>query len=144
MPEAPLPIEPIDRFIEPITRFLRIESASGVMILLATVAALLLAISTASALVASWWETPVGFSLGAFELRHPLRHWINDGLMVIFFFVIGLEVKRELVLGELRDVRVASLPIAAALGGMVVPAALYLATQWSGPGQRGWGIPMAT
>jgi NhaA family Na+:H+ antiporter len=77
-------------------------------------------------------------------MRHPLYHWINDGLMVIFFFVIGLEVKRELVLGELRDIQRAALPIAAAIGGMVAPALIYLLLQAGQPGQRGWGIPMAT
>ncbi len=77
-------------------------------------------------------------------MRYPLKHWINDALMVLFFFVVGLEVKRELVVGELREFRLAALPVAAALGGMVVPAALYLLLQWGAPGHRGWGIPMAT
>ena len=86
----------------------------------------------------------VGFTWGAFEFQHSLKHFINDGLMAIFFFVIGLEVKRELVLGELRDMRRAALPIAAALGGMIVPACVYLAYLSGGEGQRGWGIPMAT
>lgn len=144
MPEVPLPVEPIDRLVEPIVRFLRIESASGVVILLATVAALVLANAPASETFASLWQTPVGFSFGAFELHHPLKHWINDGLMVIFFFVVGLEVKRELVIGELQDFRVAALPFAGALGGMMAPAALFLWTQWGEPAQRGWGIPMAT
>ncbi len=143
-PEVPLPVEPIDRLVEPIVRFLRIESASGVVILLATVAALVLANSPASEIFALFWQTPVGFSFGTFELHHPLKHWINDGLMVIFFFVVGLEVKRELVLGELQDFRVAALPLAAAVGGMVAPAALYLGAQWGEPGLSGWGIPMAT
>jgi NhaA family Na+:H+ antiporter len=139
-----LPAEPIDRVVDPITRFLHIESASGVVLLLVTMAALVLANSPASEDFLSWWKTPVGFSVGAFEMRNSLKHWINDGLMVIFFFVIGLEVKRELVLGELRELRVSALPIAAALGGMVVPAALFLAFQWGEIGQRGWGVPMAT
>jgi Na+:H+ antiporter, NhaA family len=142
--EASLPAEPIDRVVDPIARFLHVESASGVVLLLATVAALILANSPVSEDFLSWWKTPVGFSVGAFEMRHSLKHWINDGLMVIFFFVVGLEVKRELILGELRELRVAALPIFAALGGMVAPAALYLVFQWGEAGQRGWGIPMAT
>jgi NhaA family Na+:H+ antiporter len=142
--DARLPAEPIDRVVEPVARFLHVEAASGVVLLLVTVAALVLANSPASQDVHSFWNTPVGFSLGAFEMRHSLKHWINDGLMVIFFFVVGLEVKRELVLGELRDLRAAALPIAAALGGMVAPAAFYLVFQWGEAGQRGWGIPMAT
>ena len=86
----------------------------------------------------------VGIQIGSFELIHSLQHWINDGLMVVFFFVIGLEVKRELVLGELRDIRRAALPFAAAVGGMVLPAGIYLALQAGEAGARGWGIPMAT
>lgn len=139
-----LPAEPIDRVINPIARFLHVESASGVVLLLATVAALVLANSPASEDFLSLWKTPLGISVGGFEMRHSLKHWINDGLMVIFFFVVSLEVKRELILGELRELRVAALPIAAALGGMVAPAALYLAFQWGEVAQRGWGIPMAT
>ena len=141
---ASLPAEPIDRVVAPIARFLHVESAGGVVLLLATVAALALANSPASENFLSLWKTPVGFSVGAFEMRHSLKHWINDGLMVIFFFVVSLEVKRELILGELRELRVAALPIAAALGGMVAPAALYLAFQWGEAAQNGWGIPMAT
>ena len=139
-----LPAEPIDRVVAPIARFLHVESAGGVVLLLATVAALALANSPVSEVFLSLWKTPVGFSVGAFEIHHSLKHWINDGLMVIFFFVVSLEVKRELILGELRELRVAALPIAAALGGMVAPAALYLAFQWGEAAQHGWGIPMAT
>jgi Na+:H+ antiporter, NhaA family len=141
--EAALPAEPIDRVVEPIARFLHVASASGAVLLLATVAALVLANSPLSEDFLAWWKTPVGVSVGPFEMRHSLKHWINDGLMVIFFFVVGLEVKRELILGELRDFRVAALPIAAALGGMAAPAVLYLTFQWGEAGQRGWGIPMA-
>jgi NhaA family Na+:H+ antiporter len=90
------------------------------------------------------WKTSIGVEVGDYELRHSLKHWINDGLMVLFFFVIGLEVKRELVLGELRDFRRAVLPVAAAIGGMLIPALVYLGFQMGQPGQRGWGIPMAT
>jgi len=139
-----LPAEPIDRVVAPIARFFHVESAGGVVLLLATVAALALANSPVSEVFLSLWKTPVGFSVGAFEIHHSLKHWINDGLMVIFFFVVSLEVKRELILGELRELRVAALPIAAALGGMVAPAALYLAFQWGEAAQNGWGIPMAT
>ena len=139
-----LPPAPVDRFVEPIARFLHIESASGIVLLMVTVVALALANSSLSEAFLSFWKIPVGFKVGTFEMQHSLKHWINDGLMVIFFFVVGLEVKRELILGELRSVRVAALPIAAAFGGMIVPAALYLALQWGEPGQDGWGIPMAT
>jgi len=139
-----LPTEPIDRVMEPVSRFLHIEAASGVFLLLFTLLPLALANSPYADQFLAIWKTPISFSFGEFEMSHSLKHWINDGLMVIFFFVIGLEVKREIVLGELRDLRTAALPIAAALGGMIVPAGLYLMLQSSGPGQRGWGIPMAT
>lgn len=139
-----LPAEPIDRLIQPVTRFLHIQSASGVVLLLFTVTALLLANSWIADDFLAIWKTPIGFRVGPFEMTHSLRHWINDGLMVIFFFMVGLELKRELVLGELRNLRSAALPIAAALGGMAAPAGLYLALQWGQPGERGWGIPMAT
>lgn len=139
-----LPEEPIHRFIQPLTRFLHVESASGMVLLACAVAALVLANSIASEEFLAFWETPVGVAFGEFHLLHSLKHWINDGLMAIFFFVIGLEVKREMVFGELRSLRRAALPVAAALGGMLAPAGLYLFLQLGEAGQRGWGIVMAT
>ncbi len=139
-----LPREPIHRIVEPIARFMHVEAASGVLLLLCTAIALVLANSGAGDWYAAIWKTKVGFSFGDFSMVHSLKHWINDGLMAVFFFVVGLEVKRELVLGELRDPRRAALPVAAALGGMIVPAGLYLALQGGGEAARGWGIPMAT
>lgn len=139
-----VPEKHIDSLVKPIVRFLHIEAASGFVLLLAAVAAVALANSPWSDVFLGFWETPIGLELGDFQLRHSLKHWINDGLMAIFFFVIGMEVKRELVLGELREFRRAALPVAAALGGMIVPALVFLALQTGQPGQRGWGIPMAT
>ena len=130
--------------MEPFERFLHVESAGGVVLLIAAVIALGLANSPWSDAFLGLWKTRVAFSIGEFEMDHSLKHWINDGLMAIFFFVIGLEVKRELVLGELRDLRRAILPLIAAVGGMVVPAGVYLALQAGEPAARGWGIPMAT
>jgi len=142
--DSPLPKTPIDRILEPVTRFLHVEAASGVVLVVCAIVALVLANSPWSDGFVGFWKTKVGFKLGSFEMMHSLKHWINDGLMVLFFFVIGLEVKRELVLGELREVRRALLPCAAALGGMLLPAGIYLAMQGGEPGARGWGIPMAT
>ncbi len=139
-----LPSQPIDRLVKPFERFLHVEAASGVVLLAFALLALVLANSPLSEGFLAIWDTRLVFGIGSFEMNHSLRHWINDGVMAIFFFVIGLEVKRELVLGELRDLRQASLPIAAALGGMIVPAGLYFALQLGEPGQAGWGIPMAT
>lgn len=143
-PLPDLPEQRIQRYVDPLTRFMHIESAGGIVLLACTVVSLALANSPVGESFIGFWKTSVGFRIGGYEIFHPLYHWINDGLMVIFFFVIGLEVKREMVLGELRDLRRAALPIAAALGGMIVPAGIFLAMQWGEPGSRGWGIPMAT
>jgi NhaA family Na+:H+ antiporter len=143
-PEVPLPPQPIDRLAAPVARFLHVQAAGGVVLLACTLAALGLANSPWADAFQSLWKTPVGLAIGAWEVEHSLRHWINDGLMAVFFFVIGLEIKRELVIGELREWRLAALPIAAALGGMVVPAGLYLSLQAGTTAERGWGIPMAT
>jgi Na+:H+ antiporter, NhaA family len=143
-PRLELPEEPIDRLIGPLERFMHVEAAGGIVLLACTVIALALANSPFSDTYLHIWETPVGFQIGPLSVRHSLHHWINDGLMALFFFVVGLEVKREMVLGELRDPRRAALPLIAALGGMLVPAAVYLALQAGTPAQRGWGIPMAT
>lgn len=90
------------------------------------------------------WKMDASVSIGSFHVEKHLSHWINDGLMALFFLVVGLEIKRELLLGELSSARRAALPIAAALGGMLVPAALFAAFNAGGPASRGWGIPMAT
>ena len=139
-----LPEKPIDRVLEPLARFLHVEAAGGILLLLCTALALALANSPYAEPYLGFWKTSVGFRIGTFEMFHSLKHWINDGLIAIFFFVIGLEVKRELVLGELRDVRRATLPVVAALGGMIVPAAVFLVLLRGQPGAEGWGIPMAT
>ena len=133
------PKAPIDRIVGPANQFLHVASASGIILLLVTIAALVLANSSAADAFLAFWKTPIGFSAGSFEVQHSLKHWINDGLMAIFFFVVGLEVKRELVLGELRGVRQAALPLAAALGGMVVPAAIYLCASMEQAGRARMG-----
>lgn len=139
-----LPREPIHRLTKPLINFLHVEAASGFVLLICTLVALVAANSPVSAQYLSFWKTPIGFVIGDFHLEHSLKHWINDALMAVFFFVIGLEVKREIVLGELKDVRRAALPLAAAIGGMAIPAAIYFMLQMGQPGQRGFGIPMAT
>ncbi|QJW98115.1 Na+/H+ antiporter NhaA [Frigoriglobus tundricola] len=143
-----LPVPRIWRYTRPLARFLQIESASGSVLLVCTVVALVLANSPAAAAVHTFWHTPVRLGIGAFALGGELGHFvINDVLMTVFFFVVGLEIKRELVAGELREWRKAALPVAAALGGMLVPAGLYMALQarhFGEPQFRGWGVPMAT
>lgn len=139
-----LPKELLDRLTKPFARFLAIEAAAGAILLLFTVAALVLSNSPWAHSFLSAWETQIGFQVGTWELARSLRDWINDGLMTLFFFLVSLELKRELVLGELRNPRMAALSISAALGGMLVPAALYLMIQAGQPGQHGWGTVMAT
>jgi Na+:H+ antiporter, NhaA family len=141
---ARLPSTPADRVTMPIMRFLRIEAMAGITLLLSTFLALALANSAWSEQFLGFWQVQAGFKIGAVEFSRSLRHWINDGLMTLFFFVVSLELKRELVLGELRDPRMAALPVAAALGGMAVPAALFLLFVGSGPGAGGWGTVMST
>jgi NhaA family Na+:H+ antiporter len=132
------------RLAVPLREFLDTEVAGGLVLLAATAVALGWANSPWQASYAAIWETELAFEVGRSALALDLRHWINDGLMALFFFVVGLEIKRELVVGELRSVRSAALPVLAALGGMVVPALLFLMLNPSGDGARGWGIPMAT
>ena len=139
-----LPEEPVDRIIDPIRRFMHVEAASGVVLLLATVIAIVAANSEWSASYLAIWKLRAGFQVGDFIMVHSLKHWVNDFLMAIFFFVIGLEVKREMVKGELQSLKSAALPIFAALGGMIIPAMLYLLVQAGESGEQGWGIPMAT
>jgi NhaA family Na+:H+ antiporter len=139
-----LPPEIADRFTEPFARFLRIEAAAGGLLLLATCTALILSNSAWSTPFLAFWETPIGLHFGSLDISRSLRHWVNDALMTLFFFVVALELKRELVLGELRNLRMAALSLAGALGGMFVPAALYLALMSGQPGAHGWGTVMAT
>ena len=128
-------------------RFLAQETASGILLLLATAAALIW-VNLPGELGESYhhvWETHFTLQIGSWEiLDKPLEVVVNDALMVLFFFVVGLEIKHELVVGELANPRVAALPAIAAVGGMVIPAVLYLAVTGTGEGSSGWGIPMAT
>ncbi|MGE0826574.1 MAG: Na+/H+ antiporter NhaA [Candidatus Binatia bacterium] len=139
-----LPQELIDWLTKPVTRFLRIEAAAGAVLLLFTIAALVLSNSAWAHPFLAAWETPVGIQVGSLDFTRSLREWINDALMALFFFLVALELKRELVLGELRNPRQAALSIVAALGGMLVPAIFYLILQAGQPGQHGWGTVMAT
>src|SRR5690606_29530732 len=141
---AQLPKEPADLFTRPLTRFLRIEAMAGAILLVCTIVALVLSNTAWSTQFLGFWETKAGFGVGGMEFVRSLKHWINDGLMTLFFFVVALELKRELVLGEVRDPRRAAFPLAAALGGMVVPAGLFLLLVGDEPGASGWGTVMST
>ncbi|MCI0395623.1 MAG: Na+/H+ antiporter NhaA [Chloroflexi bacterium] len=124
--------------------FTSMAAAGGIVLLLCTLVALIWANSPWSDGYFHLWEMTLGFSAGRFSLARHLLEWVNDGLMVIFFVVVGLEIKREVTVGELASPRRAALPIAGAVGGMVLPAAIYTAFNAGGPGAAGWGIPMAT
>jgi NhaA family Na+:H+ antiporter len=141
---ARLPRELVQRLTRPLAWFLRIEAASGVILLSVTIAALALSNSPWARSFAAVWEMRVGLQAGSIEVSRSLRDWLNDGVMTLFFFLVALELKRELVLGELGNLRMAALPAAAALGGMVVPAGLYLLLMSGRPGEAGWGTVMAT
>jgi NhaA family Na+:H+ antiporter len=138
-----------DRFLarsvaRPVNRFLHIEASGGVLLAGAAVIALVWANSPWSEAYSDLWATELTIDLGGHAITEDLRHWINDGLMTLFFFVIGLEIKQELTSGQLTSVRAATVPAAGALGGMVVPALLYVAFNLGGDDIAGWGIPMAT
>ncbi|HSJ73777.1 MAG TPA: Na+/H+ antiporter NhaA [Miltoncostaeaceae bacterium] len=135
---------PVPRLVvRPLEQFFRLEASGGLVLLGATVVALIWA-NVAGAAYEDFWTTPVTIEVGDWQLDETVRDLVNDGLMAVFFLVIGLEVKRELAVGELSTIRAALLPAVAAVGGMVVPALVFLALVGGGDGARGWGIPMAT
>lgn len=138
------PPAPLRRLALPFQRFLHVEASSGVVLAVCTAIALIAANSPLHAAWKDLWNVRLVIGVGRFALDYPLWYWVNDALMAIFFFVVGLEIKRELVLGELRDRTARVLPVAAAIGGAVVPAAIFLALQHGGDAARGWGVPMAT
>jgi NhaA family Na+:H+ antiporter len=135
---------PPPALIRPFAEFFRLEASGGILLLLAAVAALVVANSPLGPAYVRLWSTPVTVGGGDWVLTKPLLLWVNDGLMALFFFVVGLEIKREILIGELSSLRKAAIPLAAAIGGMLVPALIYLALNPGGSTSRGWGIPMAT
>lgn len=129
--------------VRPTIRFMRTEAAGGFVIVAAAIVALIWA-NVASDAYHDFWSTEIVLDLGVLRLAEPLAAWVNDALMVVFFFVVTLEIKREAVRGELSDRRQAALPVAAAIGGMALPAVIFTALNAGGEGARGWGIPVAT
>ncbi|HIP56361.1 MAG TPA: Na+/H+ antiporter NhaA, partial [Arcobacter sp.] len=128
--------------IQSIERFIKDESFSGVLLFVATIAAVMVANSSLSQSYFELWEMAAVVSIGNFVISMSLMHWINDGLMALFFLMVGLEIKRELLIGELSSVQKASFPIVAAIGGMAIPALVYVVFNMDDP--KGFGIPMAT
>lgn len=137
-------VSAIDRIFTPFSRFLRIESLGGLVLILFTIAALIWANSSFSEYYKQLWEKELSFGLGEGKISKSILHWINDGLMAIFFFVVGLEIKREVRAGELSAPRQAMLPVFAAIGGMIFPALFYTFLNQNPQTAGGWGIPMAT
>lgn len=134
----------VRRLIAPVQAFLQIEAASGIALMIATAIALLWANSPWAGSYHHLWHTPVSVGFGDHAFTAPLHFWVNDVLMAIFFFLVGLEIRREIHAGELSDLRRATLPLAAALGGMLLPAGIYAALNYGRSGIHGWGVPMAT
>lgn len=148
---APLPPEAsprvhraVRRLIAPVQAFLQIQAASGIALVVVTAIALIWANSRWAGSYHDLWHTAVGIGFGQWSFVQPLHFWVNDVLMTIFFLVAGLEIRREIHSGELSDLRRAALPLVAALGGMLVPAAIYAAWNHGHAGSPGWGVPMAT
>ena len=139
---ADVPLAP--RLPRSVREFFETETAGGIVLLVAAVVALVWVNSPFRESYETFWHTELSFRIGSFGIEEDLRHWVNDALMAIFFFVVGLEIKRELVTGQLQTWQQAATPAIAALGGMVVPAAMYLAFNAGDRGANGWGIPMAT
>ena len=132
------------RAAQPVVRFLHVEAAGGVLLVLSAFVALIWANSPWSDSYNSLWATEIRIELGSYVFAEDLGHLVNDLLMALFFFVVGMEIKREAVVGELRDRRAMALPAMAALGGMLFPAAIFAVINAGGPGVEGWGVPMAT
>ncbi|HEY9845007.1 MAG TPA: Na+/H+ antiporter NhaA, partial [Candidatus Caenarcaniphilales bacterium] len=135
---------PLTHVLGPLQEFINRSASSAVVLMLAALIALLLANSPFAETYDAVLHTDIGVSVGPLVLKESVLHWINDGLMAIFFFLVGLEIKREVRVGELSSIRVALLPLIAALGGAVIPALIYTGLNFGGSGAAGWGIPMAT
>mgnify|MGYP000285960829 CR=1 FL=1 len=134
----------LDLLLTPFEKFVRHQATSGLILMFTALFALCLANSAWGDIYRAVLHYPVSFGFGSLVIEKSLQHWINDGLMTLFFFVVGLELKREFLVGELSTIRMATLPAVAALGGMLVPALIYFAINPEGDAARGWGIPMAT
>ena len=133
-----------DRILTPFEEFIHRQTTSGLLLMATAVIALVLANGPLAGLYHHIVDLPLGLRIGDWTIEKTLHHWVNDGLMALFFFVVGMELKREMLVGELADLRQAVLPIIAAIGGMVAPALIYLALNPEGLAARGWGMPMAT
>src|SRR5688572_3210240 len=142
--QQPATSPPIALLLRPFHEFAKVSASGGLLLMFCAVVALIWANSPWAESYFGLWQTRMTFGLGSFTISKPLLLWINDLLMAVFFFVVGLEIKREALVGELASFRQAALPVAAAAGGMIAPAMCYIAFNLGTEGARGWGIPMAT
>jgi NhaA family Na+:H+ antiporter len=133
-----------NRIATPFEHYIHSQMTTGLVLMFMTVIALILANTSLVDAYNHFFHTKIDFNVGDWKLSHTVHHWINDGLMAIFFFMVGLEIKREILVGELSNIKVAILPILSAIGGMVLPALIFLYINYGGEGANGWGIPMAT
>lgn len=133
-----------EKILSPFQKFVKIESFSGILLMIATIVALVWANSPYSESYQSLWQYKLGFKTQNFELYKPLILWVNDGLMAIFFFLIGLEIKREFLIGELNSTKKLAFPLFGALGGMLIPVGIFVVLNQNPDTLKGWGIPMAT
>lgn len=133
-----------NKITTPFERFIHAQTTTGIVLMIMTLLALILANTPLTNIYAGFFHTKIDLIVGSWKISHTIHHWINDGLMAIFFFIIGLEIKREILIGELSNIKVAMLPILAAIGGMIFPALIYLGINLGDVGAIGWGIPMAT
>ncbi len=133
-----------NRISTPFEHFIHAQTTTGIILIFMTILALILANTPLTETYTHFFHTKIDLTIGSWELSHSIHHWINDGLMAIFFFIIGLEIKREILVGELSNIKVAILPILSAIGGMIFPALIYYSINIDGEGAVGWGIPMAT
>lgn len=133
-----------DQLMRPFQRFAQQEASSSILLLTAAIGAIIWANSPWSHSYQTFWNTETSLSIGTFEIGKSVRHWINDGLMAVFFFTVGIEIKQEMIVGELSSFRKAFLPVAAAVGGMLLPGLIFHIMNQNTPAAHGWGIPMAT
>ncbi len=133
-----------DQVLTPFERFINHQATAGLLLMFTALIAVILANSSLGDNYRHLLHLPVGFNVGIWHIEKTFHHWVNDGLMTMFFFVVGLELKREILVGELANPRMAALPVVAAIGGMIVPALIYVLFNSEGDALRGWGIPMAT
>ena len=132
------------KIITPFEEFLHAQTTSGFILMAVTIIALILANSPLHDFYHDFFHTSIAFGVGNWEISHSIHHWINDALMAIFFFLVGLEIKREITVGELSNLKIAILPILSAIGGMIFPAIIFSIINFNQIGSNGWGIPMAT